>query len=202
MTINYQSKPSEIQEEREREKRSDGEEDDEDMIEEDMEEEDLEYIQSLGGKSAFLSNIEDSMPESSKSRKGKKQEKDNKVASYEEQPRSMKRRDGQQATNMKPLLPIKHAGGLEYRWTEEEKEEEEEVMEDRDAEEEIEMEQENDTSTLPAITTIQLFAERQDKINQKKQRIATLASAIVEDPEKNVSLHDLRTLRYVIKQGA
>ncbi|XP_041476468.1 nucleolar complex protein 3 homolog isoform X2 [Lytechinus variegatus] len=191
--INYQSKPSEIQEERETEKRSDGEEDDEDLIEEDMEEEDLEYIQSLGGKAAFLSNIEDSMPESSKSRKGKKQEKDNKVASYEEQPRSMKHRDGQQATNMKPLLPIKHAGGLEYRWTEEEKEEGEEEMEEEDAEEEIEMEQENDT--LPAITTIQLFAERQDKINQKKQRIATLASAIVEDPEKNVTkLKDLRIL--------
>lgn len=56
--INYQSKPSEIEEEKEK-RRSDGEDEDEDLVGEDMEEEDMEYIRSVGGKSAFLSNLED-----------------------------------------------------------------------------------------------------------------------------------------------
>lgn len=83
------------------------------------------------------------MPDPSKSRKGKRQEKDNKVASYEEQPRAVKS-EVQRAANMKALLPIKHPGGLEYRWLEKEnkdEEEEEEEVEEGEAKEEIEMEQ-------------------------------------------------------------
>eukprot|EP00057_Strongylocentrotus_purpuratus_P016059 XP_011670533.1 PREDICTED: nucleolar complex protein 3 homolog [Strongylocentrotus purpuratus] len=198
--INYQSKPSEIEEEKEK-RRSDGEDEDEDLVGEDMEEEDMEYIRSVGGKSAFLSNLEDSVPDPSKSRKGKRQEKDNKVASYEEQPRAVKS-EVQTAANMKPLLPIKHPGGLEYRWLEKEnkddEEEEEEVDEGGEAEEEIEMEQEEEKTKLPAKSTIQLFAERQEMLNQKRQRIATLSSSIVEDPEKNVN--KLKDLRIVLEE--
>ena len=42
---------------------------------------------------------------------------------------------------------------------------------------------------LPPMTTAQLYALRQEKVANCKQRIAMLASSITQEPEENVGLH-------------
>ncbi|XP_071491607.1 nucleolar complex protein 3 homolog [Diadema antillarum] len=190
--INYQQRTPEEDEEEDEEVKG-HEEEEESVIDEDMEEEDLEYIKSMAGSSGFLANLEESTNDPTKSRKAKKHEKENKLASFEERPRLTPSHTGQQsASNMKALLPIKHAGGLEYRWIQQEEEKEEEA---EDPEQKTELDEDKIEPALQAISTIQLFAQRQEKIVQKKQRIAMLASSVVEDPEKNVNrLKDLRAM--------
>ena len=48
-------------------------------------------------------------------------------------------------------------------------------------------EPEEPTEPLPVLTTAQLYAQRQHKLAERKQRIALLASAVMENPEENVS---------------
>lgn len=39
----------------------------------------------------------------------------------------------------------------------------------------------------PPLTVVELFARRQEKLSDKKEKIAELASGLIEDPETNVS---------------
>ena len=41
---------------------------------------------------------------------------------------------------------------------------------------------------LSELTTVELFARREKKLNEKKELIGTTASKLVEDPESNVNI--------------
>lgn len=41
---------------------------------------------------------------------------------------------------------------------------------------------------LSELTTVQVFARREKKLNEKKELIGTTASKLVEDPESNVNI--------------
>lgn len=54
-------------------------------------------------------------------------------------------------------------------------------------------EAEKESSDEEDITTVQLFARREKKLNEKKERIGTIASKLVEDPENNVNTYYIIT---------
>ncbi len=60
--------------------------------------------------------------------------------------------------------------------------EDEEQVEKEEPEQEV-----PDSEPPPPLTVAELFAQRQYKLQQKKQRIATIAYSIIEEPEEHVS---------------
>ncbi|XP_077992569.1 nucleolar complex protein 3 homolog isoform X2 [Glandiceps talaboti] len=183
----------------------DGEEDEEIPLEE----EDLEFFGGVDtSKLSSLLNLSTSTSTSSrKPRKRKLPEGQEKEESFEQEPR--KGFVEEAAKKMKPLLPIKNKKGIELQWAEEgassakkpksvekkleKKEEVEDKVDDNDKEVEVKVKEK-----LPALSTVELFARRQNKLAEKKRHIASLASSVVEDPEN--STQKLKQLRLMLDE--
>ena len=70
--------------------------------------------------------------------------------------------------------------------------------EDKDeAEDEDDQEEEEE---LPELTTAELFMHRQTNLAEMKNRIALMASSIIEDPEHNVSFCCFFRLCFILHQ--
>ncbi|XP_013420494.1 nucleolar complex protein 3 homolog [Lingula anatina] len=112
------------------------------------------------------------------------------VAQYEQVPRRMHH---EEEPVLKPLLPIKSKQGLVVRMgvQEEDEKSKEDTVINEDAAEKIP----EPCEPLPALSTAQLFAQRQEKLREVKQKIALLAGAIIENPEENMrKLKELRVM--------
>ncbi|XP_071947688.1 nucleolar complex protein 3 homolog [Antedon mediterranea] len=165
-------------------------ESDDGRSEEELDEEDLSYFESEGRNAQFMLEVQDS--NFSQQRK-RKREKENQLEAYEQVPRELEETDPRK--KLKALLPLKHKSGLEYRW-----EQKNDVVEDISEQDdptnnhvdEIEVKQ------LPALSTIELFARRQQKLSSKKKEIAALASATIQDPE--FSTHRLKALCMILQE--
>ncbi|KAJ8025806.1 Nucleolar complex protein 3-like [Holothuria leucospilota] len=178
----------------------DEEEEEESEVDEEYEtlqEEDLEYLKKTSG-TIFLAGIDTNFQQrqSKKSRKSERRDRENVIPDFEMNPR-LPEEGLQEEVKMKQLLPIKDDKGLKKQWTERVDTEEQEEKEEKDAENEETEESLENTEVLPVLSTVQLFAERQRKIASKKQEIASLASMVIEDPEKYVL--KLKTLRSILR---
>ncbi|XP_070539913.1 nucleolar complex protein 3 homolog [Ptychodera flava] len=161
-----------------------------------IEDEDVEFFSSMPQENlSFLSNLEASPSEPSKrSRKRKLQEE--KERNFEEQPRSGFNEGS--VKKLKPLLPIKHKKGIELQWGEKQEGKEHDQETEEEAELTDEEPAEETEEPLPPVSTVELFARRQRKLQEKKQQIASLGSAIVEDPEG--STRKLKELRMMLDE--
>jgi hypothetical protein len=63
------------------------------------------------------------------------------------------------------------------------------ISEEEDAED-MEAEEVQETAEpLPELSTVELYALRQKKLNERKERIARLGSAVIENPQENVNIY-------------
>ncbi|XP_059803555.1 nucleolar complex protein 3 homolog [Hypanus sabinus] len=171
-------------------KRPDEEEEmDEDYLPLDMlGEDDLEYMQSMGQSAFFLSrDLNSSEPIHVKRRKN-----ENKVEQYEKVPRHL---DTEPKKELIHLLPFKDKGGIIPRSVEKpvafEVEEEEEGMTD------VVQQHEEVAAVEPLqmLTTEETLLLRRKTLEDKKNRIASLASSILTAPENNIKqLKELRAM--------
>ncbi|XP_052254466.1 nucleolar complex protein 3 homolog [Dreissena polymorpha] len=171
----------------------------EDEIE--VEEEDIQFFKSHQQRSSFVSNVDNRLLEqpSDGHKKGKKRKVLDDVegeAEYERLPRKQVATDN----NRKMMLPIKTKHGVVQRVLEDEDEpvangdggsDEASGSEMADAAEERE-------EPLPILSGVELYAQRQRKLQERKQRIALLSSAIIENP--NESTKKLRELVGMLKE--
>ncbi|XP_006825730.1 nucleolar complex protein 3 homolog [Saccoglossus kowalevskii] len=155
-----------------------------------LEDEDLEFFESVDTDLSFLSNIDTSeSPASRRSQKRKFQDDSDVEEEFEQIPRTSFTNDS--SKKFKALLPIKHKKGIELQWGERDIQHEEVEVEGNNNEEKVV----ETVEPLTPVSTVELFARRQQKILERKQQIASLASMIVEDPENSTKqLKDLRIL--------
>ncbi|XP_071828024.1 nucleolar complex protein 3 homolog isoform X2 [Apostichopus japonicus] len=182
------------------------EESDVDEQYETLQEEEIEYLKKLS-QGEFLKGIDkNDQLKSKKSRKSKARNQDNILLDFEKLPRMLEEKPEEERKQMKQMLPIKDAQGLKRQWREAgdpEKEEGEEQPAETAGEEAgddtstaAKETQKAATKNLPEVSTVNLFAARQQKLAVKKREIAAIASSLTEDPEKYVK--KLKTLRLLI----
>ncbi|XP_050016343.1 nucleolar complex protein 3 homolog [Alexandromys fortis] len=142
-----------------------------------MDEDDLQLMRDLGQKASFLTrDLSSSEPVHIKKRKH-----ESVIAKYEKVPRTLQTAPEKELIH---LLPIKDKSGIipqtrEKPVTDSQQEEEDE--------EEQEVEEEVIENPVPELTIEEHLIERKKKLQEKKIQIAALASAILSDPENNVS---------------
>ena len=166
---------------------------------ENLSDEDLEYFSTPGHSESFISSVQkhhlDGHNEKvSKTNKRKKVEVENE-ADYERVPRKHQKLD--EDTNVKHLLPIKTKKGiinLKENLPEDSGHESAEEPENP----ENESAQQPTPEPLPALTSIELFSLRRQKLMDRKTRISGLASAIIENPHENI--RKLRELRLMLNE--
>ncbi|XP_052772376.1 nucleolar complex protein 3 homolog [Mya arenaria] len=172
-------------------------------VEEDHEigEEDIGFYKRKGKNSSFVANVRDSVlgQENGSAKKGKKR-KMNEVISeedYEKLPRKQTLKEG----NKKMMLPIKMKHGFVQRMIETEHEDDRPVNGDISPDEGDEDEDgaEAEAEPLPLLTGVELYAQRQKKLRERKQRIAVLSSAVVANPQE--STKKLRELVGLLKES-
>ncbi|KAL1788861.1 nucleolar complex protein 3-like [Sigmodon hispidus] len=152
-----------------------------------MDEDDLQLMKDLGQKASFLTrDISSSEPVHIKKRK-----RESVIDKYEKIPRTLQTAPEKELIH---LLPIKDKSGIipqsrEKPVTDIPQEEEDEE------EEELEVEQEVFENPSQELTIEEHLIERKKKLQEKKIQIATLASAILSDPESNIKkLKELRSM--------
>jgi hypothetical protein len=57
------------------------------------------------------------------------------------------------------------------------------------------------TNITPTLSVVELYARRQQKLNQRKVRIAELSNAIIEKPEENVGVANMFFILVLIIQN-
>ncbi|XP_061184775.1 nucleolar complex protein 3 homolog [Saccostrea echinata] len=164
--------------------------------ESDLGEEDIEFYGTPGNASGFINaaksrTLSTEVVKSGKKRKKKDTKEGDEEEQYEQRPRKLFAND----ENVKSLLPIKTKKGVVPQVTLVNPE----VCEDEPA---VKEEENNDPETspaekvekLPALTNVELYANRQEKLRARKSRIAALASSLIENPEENIKkLKELRS---------
>ncbi|KAM4704450.1 nucleolar complex protein 3 homolog [Rhinophrynus dorsalis] len=153
-----------------------------DMIDED----DLQLMKEMARKASFLTrDLSSSEPVHATKRK-----QESVIDKYEKVPRRMKMEPEKEVIH---LLPIKDKRGIipqsmEKPVIQTEEQDEEEEMETQETEAVPE-------EPLPIQTTEELLAHRSSKLQEKKTQIASLASAILADPENSIKkLKELRAM--------
>ncbi|XP_064630556.1 nucleolar complex protein 3 homolog [Lineus longissimus] len=154
-----------------------------------LEEDDVSFYGTPGRNISFLSSISkvDSEGETPRQKRKRKKDEEMQEDSYEQVPRKQFKAE----KVMQALLPIKSKKGIIQRMVEcDEPKEIDEGIEDMETEE-----VEEQVEPLPELSTVELYALRQNKLKERKDRIARLGSAIMENPEENVTkLRELRGL--------
>lgn len=167
--------------------------DDNDFYDED----DVEFFSGKKDDISFVSNIQNSLLSSdadTPKRKRKRDDTEELDATYEKLPRKLSALNHTE----KMLLPIKTKQGIVPQSTTEHTDtgipngvESERPVDDK-------YEQEN-KEPLPELSHIELFALRQQKLEERKKRIAILSSSVIENPESNMK--KLRELRVMLEES-
>lgn len=170
----------------------DGEAENDDCDPTDMvEDEDAQYLEQSYGKISFLKSSLQDRSRNGLSKKGekRKQADDDEEATYESQPRKNARVDKQ----LKALLPIKRKEGIVPQFLEIADENHE--TDDSAQEDSVEGDAVEEERFVQPVSTVQLYAKRNKKLGQRKERIALLATRILENPQENMkSLKELRLM--------
>uniref|UniRef100_A0A3Q2Q837 Nucleolar complex protein 3 homolog n=1 Tax=Fundulus heteroclitus TaxID=8078 RepID=A0A3Q2Q837_FUNHE len=168
-------------------KRPEEEEEEEEFLEslptDMLDEEDLQQMTAMARKASFITR---DLSSCGSVHSGKKRGADV-VRGYEKVPRKMARMEEKEVIH---LLPFKDKSGVIPRSVERakqpRKEEEEEEEEEEPAETAEPEEDEGASSSYVEMTPEEREQFRVNTLNMKKQRIATLASAIISDPLNNM----------------
>lgn len=157
----------------------------EDMYNEALEPEDLQYFQDSHRSFAFLQNIKAEVSSSGKKRKRKNVDEDE--ADYEKRPRTA---SADQDHNERTLLPIKSKDSIIHRREKLPLTDAPLSNEEGNPDEHI-LEEANQIlaspTPPPVLSMAELFNQRQQKLNQRKLKIAELSNSILENPEGSVS---------------
>ncbi|KAK7110009.1 nucleolar complex protein 3 homolog [Littorina saxatilis] len=154
--------------------------------EEVLAEEDIDFY--TGQDSSFTQRFIASSTDR-KNRKRRLDEDEDDSSKYEK--RSRTQFSGEDGQKMKMLLPIKDKGRIIPQMVNVEEQEEEADEIEAEGSEVVEKEAE----PLPELSGPELIAYRRKKLSDRKQRIAELATAVIENPEESVSkLKELRKL--------
>ncbi|GFS03169.1 nucleolar complex protein 3 homolog [Elysia marginata] len=175
----------------------------------DSSDEDTEFINHLKNAREFA-RLDLSNDTTKTKGKKRKRASDNEEEEYEQQPRSFASEE--KNDKMRMLLPIIDKGRVIKQMTEKEDnletEEKKENLQEAAAdeadpeEEEVEAEkektapsQEEEQKMLASLTPAQLFVYRKHKIASAKERLASLAQGVIEDPQNNMKkLKELRMM--------
>ncbi|KAM3913552.1 nucleolar complex protein 3 homolog [Leptodactylus fuscus] len=151
-----------------------------------LDEDDLQLMREMAQRASFVTrDLSSSEPVHATKRK-----QDSVIEKYEKMPRRMKTEPEKEVIH---LLPIKDKRGIIPQSIEKP------VVhtEDQDEEEEMETEETEVVSAEPVrvLSTEELIEHRRDTLEQKKVHIATLASAILANPENSIKkLKELRAM--------
>nr|XP_048294910.1 nucleolar complex protein 3 homolog [Myodes glareolus]XP_048294911.1 nucleolar complex protein 3 homolog [Myodes glareolus] len=150
-----------------------------------MDEDDLQLMRELGQKASFLTrDLSSSEPVHIKKRKH-----ESVIAKYEKVPRTLQTAPEKELIH---LLPIKDKSGIIPQTREKPVTD---VQQEEEDEEEQEVEEEIIENPVPELTMEEHLIERKKKLQEKKIKIAALASAILSDPESNIKkLKELRSM--------
>ncbi|XP_013776685.1 nucleolar complex protein 3 homolog [Limulus polyphemus] len=165
---------------------NDGLEDVIEMIDKD----DLEYIKMQGKTRNPLSFTSHIFPRQSKQEQNDWNSVSNTSSEEEEEYEKKPRKSFEGETEVKHLLPIKDKYGIIPKMTVvTNKKVDEEVsicvMKDIAGESEVNGEQKQ-SEVKRQLSLVELYAERQKKLHERRQKIGLLASSVVENPEENL----------------
>ncbi|XP_010630369.1 nucleolar complex protein 3 homolog isoform X2 [Fukomys damarensis] len=151
-----------------------------------MDEDDLQLMKDLGQRASFLTrDLSSSEPIHAKKRKHERI-----IDKYEKMPRTLQTAPEKELIH---LLPIKDKSGIIPQTRE--KPVIDSNRDEEDQKEELELEEEIIEEPVRELTIEEHLIERKKKLQEKKIHIATLASAILSDPESNIKkLKELRSL--------
>uniref|UniRef100_A0A8D2AE98 Nucleolar complex protein 3 homolog n=1 Tax=Sciurus vulgaris TaxID=55149 RepID=A0A8D2AE98_SCIVU len=149
-----------------------------------MDEDDLQLMKDLGQRASFLTrDLSSSEPVHAKKRKH-----EHVIDKYEKIPRTLQTAPEKELIH---LLPIKDKSGIIPQTREKPGDNKDE----EDQEEEMELEEEIIEDPIPEMTIEEHLIARKKKLQEKKLHIATLASAVLSDPESNIKkLKELRSM--------
>lgn len=162
------------------------EEDEEEALPLDMmDEDDLQLMKDLGQKASFLTrDLSSSEPVHMKKRKH-----ESVIEKYEKVPRTLQTAPEKELIH---LLPIKDKSGIIPQTREKPVTA---IQQEEEEEEEPEVEEEVIEEPRQELTIEEHVIERKKKLQDKKIQIATLASAILSDPESHIKkLKELRAM--------
>ncbi|KAL8621272.1 hypothetical protein ACOMHN_008097 [Nucella lapillus] len=165
---------------------------DDEIVKDVLQEEDIEFYGSQDA--SFTSRILSSR----KNRKRKNEESDDDSSKYEKKARLQF--PGESNQRMKMLLPIKDKGKVIPKMMElEDSEEEEEDLPVpqtlQNGGDDSTVDKEQDDEPLPQLSAEEMVMHRERKLANRKQRIAELATAVIENPEDNITkMKELRKL--------
>ncbi|XP_032463336.1 nucleolar complex protein 3 homolog isoform X3 [Phocoena sinus] len=150
-----------------------------------MDEDDLQLMKDLGQRASFLTrDLSSSEPVHARKRKH-----EHVIDKYEKIPRTLQTAPEKELIH---LLPIKDKSGIIPQTREKP------VIDsnqDEENQEEMEPEEEIIEEPIKELTLEEHLIERKKKLQEKKMRIAALASAILSDPESNIKkLKELRSM--------
>nr|XP_055156218.1 nucleolar complex protein 3 homolog isoform X2 [Nyctereutes procyonoides] len=150
-----------------------------------MDEDDLQLMRELGQRASFLTrDLSSSEPVHAKKRKHERV-----IDKYEKIPRTLQTAPEKELIH---LLPIKDKSGIIPQTREKPVIDNNQDEEDQ---EEVELEEEIVEDPIRELTLEEHLIERRKKLQEKKMHIATLASAILSDPETNIKkLKELRSM--------
>ncbi|XP_053464298.1 nucleolar complex protein 3 homolog [Nycticebus coucang] len=156
-----------------------------------MDEDDLQLMKDLGQRASFLTrDLSSSEPVHTRKRKHERV-----IDKYEKIPRTLQTEPEKELIH---LLPIKDKSGIipqtrEKPVIDSDKEEE-------DQEEEMVLEEEIIEDPIQELTIEEHLIERKKKLQEKKLHIAALASAVLSDPESNISEMCCEAVKKLFKQ--
>ncbi|KAM5244107.1 nucleolar complex protein 3 homolog isoform 2-T2 [Hipposideros larvatus] len=150
-----------------------------------MDEDDLQLMEDLGQRASFLTrDLSSSEPVHARKRKH-----EHVMDKYEKIPRTLQTVPEKELIH---LLPIKDKSGIIPQTREKPVIDSNQDEEDQ---EEMELEEEIIEDPIRELTIEEHLFERKKKLQEKKMHIATLASAVLSDPESNVKkLKELRSM--------
>ncbi|XP_028629326.1 nucleolar complex protein 3 homolog isoform X1 [Grammomys surdaster] len=150
-----------------------------------MDEDDLQLMKDLGQKASFLTrDLSSSEPVHVKKRKH-----ESVIEKYEKVPRALQTAPEKELIH---LLPIKDKSGIIPQTREKPITG---IQQEEEDEEELEVEEEVIEYPRQELTIEEHVIERKKKLQDKKIQIATLASAILSDPESHIKkLKELRSM--------
>ncbi|XP_059982803.1 nucleolar complex protein 3 homolog isoform X1 [Lagenorhynchus albirostris] len=150
-----------------------------------MDEDDLQLMKDLGQRASFLTrDLSSSEPVHARKRKH-----EHVIDKYEKIPRTLQTAPEKELIH---LLPIKDKSGIIPQTREKPVIDSNQDEEDQ---EEMEPEEEIIEEPIKELTLEEHLIERKKKLQEKKMRIAALASAILSDPESNIKkLKELRSM--------
>ncbi|XP_068114172.1 nucleolar complex protein 3 homolog [Hyperolius riggenbachi] len=156
-----------------------------------LDEDDLQLMREMAQRASFLTrDLSSSQPVHAAKRKYE----DNVIEKYEKTPRRMKTEPEKERIH---LLPIKDRSGIIPQSIEKPvvQADEEEEEDDQGEMLEVQGQEDMEVEALRMMSTEELIEHRREKLEEKKVHIASLASAILADPENSIKkLKELRAM--------